>query len=172
MVSPISSFLPQAYQNNEVVQWVFQYLDVAVNAFEIESNQFVLDYLMIDSATSEGLDFIAGLNGVTALFWSKSWTVAQKRMLLNNYAKIISERGNRDLVQWLLNVFEYDALLYQDSGWILDQTAFNVTFSGDIFDYKLRIAAKYSLGTPERTTINKIVDTFIPAFVNVQIIEI
>ena len=171
-IPKLSSYLPTAYQQSVPLQHIYTYLDEYCTYLDLSLSQFISDYLTIATATTDGLDFQAQLNGLLDFFWSKSWNVEIKRTLIMNYRKILTERGNRDLVSWLFTVFSLNATLSISGGWIIGVTVFTQTFSGSVFNYQLKISQTYLSGTPERTILDLIVREFVPDFITLTYIYV
>lgn len=162
-------FLPQYYQTLPVIKWLWEYLESFELSIIATVNNILIEYLSIDLGTSRGLDFIASKNGLDAIFWDRNWTVNEKRMLLQNYRKILTEMGNKDFINWLFGVFQLNSKLTTSTGWKLDVSQFPITFGGSIFDYTIKVDPSYAIGTQQRALIEKIIDTFVPDFITVTI---
>jgi hypothetical protein len=162
-------YLPIAYQNNPVTKWLWAYLVDFDTKLSIKLEQLLIDYLDIDNATTNGLDFIANINGLDKLFWDTKWTVAQKRMLLKNYRKIVTEMGNKDFINWLFTVFGLNAKLTEIGGWILGVSTFPMTLGGSVFNFTIKIDPSYVAGTQQRELIERIKNTFVIEFTDVTI---
>jgi len=158
---------PRIYQDSEVFQGIHFYPDKAALDLDqkIESLRNFLDPALTDS---RGLTFIATeILGLTTWFWADWWSEEWKRKTIQNYRKLVTERGNKSLLPWLFQLYSLTVTISNSQGWLLGVSVFPMQFSTPWNDLRLVLPVNYSVGTPERRMVLMIVDYFVPDIVTV-----
>jgi phage tail P2-like protein len=101
-------------------------------------------------------------------YWDSSWSVSAKRQLLTQTEFLWSNRGNKQAIALVFQIFGLDAKLEPASGFILSSTQFTGSLNADAFNYRIRIPSTYYEGSPERTLINRLVRLFLPCWLTLQ----
>ncbi|NEP14533.1 MAG: hypothetical protein F6K14_30915 [Symploca sp. SIO2C1] len=142
----------------------------AIASVEDKLKNYRAYYLDPATAKAEWLDEIARYHG-WGNYWDSTWTEDIKRQLLINTEFIFANRGNKDAIAKLFDIFELDAVLQSTSGFILGVTLLSGTLSNSPYDYEISVPANYAPGTPERELILRLTKQFLPCWINLSITQ-
>jgi phage tail P2-like protein len=140
---PIYLRLPNesgAYQGNEIVDaittpWDEQLVDIKNTLLNFNN-----DFINPDTARVDALDWLAQLSGFTGEYWDTNWTAAIKRELIkNSHTKIWSHKGTVMLLQYLLDLFGLDAVVYAENVWFIGITAIGSPVGGRTLYYAIKL---------------------------------
>lgn len=126
-------------------------------------------FLDPESTSTISLDFIADtILDLSSWFWSYGWSDAWKRQTIQNYPKLVKERGNKSLIPYLFNLYGLN-VQFLGTGWVLNASVFPVTLSTNWDQLVLKIPINYTTATPEYKMIQMIIKWFIPDLISVSI---
>lgn len=132
------------------------------------------DYADPMTAPADYLDTIAtGLPiSVFSDFWAAGWDESIKRALLANGAYINQWRGDRRALERVLEIFGFSGVqIAPKTGWIVGKTPLPAPPGGTIYDYQLRIPARYGRGTYERSIIDAATRWALPLWWSIEVQE-
>jgi hypothetical protein len=164
-----SQHLPKIYQQNDGAKWLHQTADTI--GVDIDKQVEALrDFLDPAMTTERGLNFIATeILDLKAWFWSDSWSIEWKRKTIQNYPKLIKERGNRGLLPWLFNLYGLEVTI-QTGGWVLGVTVFPIQFGTNWDQLSLKIPSYYLPSSVQYQMIELIKKYFIPDLIRVSLV--
>jgi hypothetical protein len=158
--------LPRVYKENKGASYLFGAADTVALSLTDKVNSLV-KFLDPALTTDAGLNFIAReILDLRSWFWSDSWKTEWKRKTIQNYSKLIQERGNKSLISWLFTLYGLNVRTKQ-TGWILDVSPFPVTFGVAWDQLIIVIPPSYVSNTPEYKLVQDIVKWFIPDLITV-----
>lgn len=128
-------------------------------------------YLDPRTCKDEWLDYLAYQLGWQGI-WQSTWASNIKRQLLINTTYIWANRGSRDILPYLLSIFELQGNLKQATGWILGVTEMAVDLTTDPFSYQLEIPRSYTANSRQFKLIELLIQNFIPCWVEIEIIRV
>jgi hypothetical protein len=162
-----SKYVPSRLRSNNVAVWLFSYLDRWAIAHVAQTNAAIANTFDFNVSDDRGLNAIAYKLGLTAWFWIDEWTTEQKRTVVKNYVKLVTENGNKDLFYWLIDVFDLDVRLVSNRGFILGFSLFPMRFQGDVYQYKFKLPSNYIGGTLQYRTFKLIEKNFVPDYIDI-----
>ena len=136
---------------------------------QIELDNYSENYLDPLTAKPEFLDIIAVWNA-WGNFWDNKWNDDVKRQLLTNSEFIWSNRGNKDVIEFLFKIFDLDAQLLPIGGWILNVTLLAAQLNNSPFSYQIQISKNYQENSNEYILIQKIIKHFLPCWIYLEIV--
>lgn len=102
-----------------IADWLTSPWDELLTGLRTTIDNIPQDMLDPATAKAENLDWLAQLCGFTGDYWDSNWPVAVKRSLIANSLNYIWEnKGTRDLLEWLIALFELEASVYQVGSWL------------------------------------------------------
>lgn len=112
------------------------------------------------TAKPENLDWLAQLAGYTGEYWDSSWTDTQKRQLIKRaYDYVWINKGTKQLLEWLIELFDLDAVIYSPGEFILGETPLGSPIGGEPFKYLINVdfrGAGYLRTSPEWKLLEKL----------------
>lgn len=171
MSTSILDLLPQCYRSLPEQKEIALALTHAIaELFDLQVfvlSSFEQDYLDPASCKEEWLDVLAYWGG-WGQYWDARWAIAVKRDLLANTPYLWANRGNQEVLPLLFTIFNLDAYLKPDTGFILLQSFFPGNLNADPFSYKISVPSTYPEGSPEYNLIVKLIELFLPCWVEFQ----
>ncbi len=166
--------LPQCYRQRSESWEIADALTRAIAELFAEYSDLLAnyerDYLNPDTCLESWLDTLAFWVG-WGDYWDSTWSVPVKRKLIKDADYIWSNRGNREIMPYLFSVFGLDATLASSTGFILGRTTLPGVFGGGPFSYVIKVNANYTIGTNERSLIDKLVRLFLPCWCAYEVIS-
>lgn len=166
--------LPQCYRDHANQENIADALTRGVADYLETINTKLINYesAYLDPKTcdEQWLDTLAQWAGWGNL-WNSSWGVETKRKLLINTDFIWSNRGNRECLNKLFEIFNLNAKLSPATGFILRVSTFPSRIGSDPFDWQIKVPTNYSSGTPERSLVERLARNFLPCWVNLEIVN-
>lgn len=127
-------------------------------------------FLDPETAEEEWLDTLSRWSG-WGNYWDSSWSVEIKRKLLKNTDFIWRNRGNKELLPLLFNIFNLNAQLIPQSGIILGVSTLPGTFTNDPFSYQISVPSNYIPGSYEYILIQRLLKQFTPCWYQIDIVN-
>jgi Phage tail protein (Tail_P2_I) len=106
MSNPLLDILPyEGYQNNQTVQWIAEGAGTDLEAITSKATTFY-QTLIPDTATSETLNYLAPLVGLTGSYWSPAWSLSVKRNMVKNAHQLWRTIGTEAAINLALSSME------------------------------------------------------------------
>lgn len=142
---PIYLRLPEeseAYQGNEIVDAITTPWDNKIVDVKNTLLNFNNDFINPETAREDALDWLAQLCGFTGEYWDTRWSITIKRSLIkDSHTKIWSYKGTVILLQYLLDLFGLDAVVYVENVWFIGITAIDSPIGGRNLYYAIKLFA-------------------------------
>lgn len=172
--------LPEAMRRTDrpesllIAQALLGWQDEIVSAAALEAADFFFDHMAAQSCKVSSLDWAARFYGFDGEFWDGSWSELHKRDLLYYFRQLWAYRGDPRTLQFLFDLFELDAKIKPNDGWILggereinpgviggptetiQGTPFNIRLAGSPLQFYIVIPPRYTESTPELKLIKKL----------------
>ena len=150
---PIYGRLPedsQQYQGNELVDWLTLPWDELLVEARSQADALHANYFDPVTAKVEVLDWLAQLCGFTGDYWEATWPEGVKRELIaNSFEFIWPNKGTRELLEWLIELFALQAQVYILGDFLAGITLLPATLGGPGFQYFIRVPLVYLRTTYE-----------------------
>jgi hypothetical protein len=102
MSNPLLDILPyEGYQNNPTVQWITEGAGADLETATSKATTFY-QTLIPDNATSQTLDYLAPLVGLTGGYWSTAWSLSTKRSMVKNAHQLWRTMGTEAAISLAL----------------------------------------------------------------------
>lgn len=148
-----------------IARWLEDPWDKLLTDSKDKIDNFHTNYLNPETCYPEALDWLAQFCGFTGDYWSSSWDEAVKRqLLLRSYEFIWVNKGSKQLLEWLLEVFGLQARIYLLGQLLAGITPLPATLGGDPFRYWLLVRLRYLRTSPEWKLIEKLNRLFGPVY--------
>jgi P2-related tail formation protein len=168
---PFTDHLPSVYKNNPGSQYLFGTADTLAASLYAKANS-LRSFLDPAITPDNGLNFIArDILDLRSWFWSDDWRTDWKRKTIQNYPKLIKERGNKSLLSYLFTLYGLDARV-KETGWVLNSSTFPIALGNNWDQVTIKISETYIASTPEYQMVQAIVKWFIPDLITVTITTI
>jgi|GEM_PF-6624372 P2-related tail formation protein len=172
MQNEVTEFLPACYRQGDEQE------EIAIALTQGLAEKYVglmrtlatyqEDYLEPATCKEEWLDVLAYWSGWGEL-WDGSWLVEEKRSLLLASDQIWSNRGNKDVLEILFNIFGLTVKLRGATGFILNTTTFPGGLGVDPFTYLVSVPTTYVAGSPELKILERLLKDFLPCWISLII---
>lgn len=171
---PILGRLPiesQQYQGNEVVEWLVDPWDRLLVAARDQGVNLYRDYFDPATCKAEAIDWLAQIAGFTGQYWDASWPLDVKRTLIAEaYLRIWPTKGSRDLLDWLIALFELQAQVYLLGDFLAGiSVAGDPIGSGEGFQYWIRVPLAYLRTGASWKLVEKLNDLYGPVYCESQV---
>ncbi len=168
MQNEVTQHLPACYrqgdEQSEVAIALTQGIADKYTQLQSALSTYEQDYLSLESCKPEWLDVIAYWSGWDDL-WDSTWTDTVKRSLLKQTEFIWSNRGNRDVLTKLFEIFGLTVELVPQTGFILGVTTFPGGLGVDPFAYGVKVPTTYVEGSPELRLVKRLLRDFLACWV-------
>lgn len=172
---PVYLRLPEesgAYQGNEIVDAITIPWDETIVEIKNKLLSFNDDFINPETAREDVLDWLGQLCGFTGEYWDKTWDTNIKRELIkNSHTKIWPYRGTVLLLQYLLDLFGIDAVVYVENVWFIGITAIGSPIGGRTLYYAIKLFVHetrdkqfYLRNSPEWKFIDKLNRLYMPCW--------
>lgn len=149
---PISSRLPEVYQENEVAEYLTQFWDELLvgTKLKIDDLSRQLNPLECDE---NWLDFLAPLCGFTEVYWDKTWGAGAKRLLLHNsYSTIWPNKGSKEVLSLVLTCFNIQHLITSRGDFIIGSSSVGDALGTSAWEYIIYLPTIYRNKTQQKLT--------------------
>lgn len=124
----------------DVTYFVTKYFDDFLIGLKDDINNVYSDFFNPETAKLENLDWLAQLAGFTGEYWDSAYPVNVKRTLIKDaYTFIWENKGTRQLLEYLFDLFNLSAYLYLPGALIIGVTPLPGVVGGDPFRYLILI---------------------------------
>lgn len=159
--------------NQPVADWITNFLDENLYFLQARGWEFANLYTNPATCPDDYLDWLADLIWADPDFWDSAWLPDEKRRLLINARYLRETRGSASTFRWLLQNFSLNASFDPIGGWIVGDAAvashLPADLSGSPFDWRVTIDPTYLDSTPQYDLILKIIKSWLPCWVDVEI---
>lgn len=166
--------LPQCYRNKgeqeEIAGALTSEISNYLSSLDSKLINYETNYLNPLTCQESWLDTLAAWAGWGRL-WDSGWAPDIKRQLLVNTDFLWSNRGNREGLSKLFEIFGLSAQLQPSTGFILRVSTFPSKLGSDPFDWQIKIPVGYSAGTPERVLVEKLAHDFLPCWLSLLFVN-
>lgn len=152
----------------DVAAWLVAFWDDLLIEQRSNVDNLYRDVFNPDTAKPENLDWLAQLAGYTGEYWSSQWTDTQKRQLIKRaYDYVWINKGTKALLEWLIELFELDAVVYSPGQFILGETPLGSPLGGEPFKYLINVdfrGAGYLRTSPQWKLLEKLNELYGTAY--------
>lgn len=132
---------------------------------------YEINFLNPETCLPNWLDQLAYYHGWGDV-WDSSWEEEVKRELIKNSDYIWRNRGNREILPYLFEIFGLEATLVPQTGIILGVSTIPDFFLSDPFSYIIEYNRNYTNNSPQYKIIVRLVRDFLPCWCSFRLIGV
>lgn len=168
LVDKLPLCLKEDEESKQIAEALTDGIAAIIDQWLLLLEEYESRYLNPSTALPEWLDYLAHQLGWGGI-WKSEWEENIKRELLANSFYIWRNRGNRDIVPYLLKIFNIEGDLTQSTGWKMGVSALPASLQSNPFSYVLKIPSSYTETSAEFKIITLIIDNFTPCWTRIDI---
>jgi hypothetical protein len=155
-------------ENPPIARWLTAPWDELLMVWKDWLDAIPQNYLNPETALPISLDWLAQLWGFTGYYWDTGWDDAVKRALIKNSQWIWINMGTETLMNWILQLFELKATLYQLGDFRADISAAEDTIGNDGREFEIFVIvalSDYFRTSAQWRLLARLCDLYMPIYV-------